>query len=763
MAVAAVVITVIVGLLTNQLTSHWGWGLGIGLLVSTGLLGLVAWGDRSVQQNRTSAATTSRKSGTPGPGDVRNSMSGSARDVVQIGRADAVYLNERRSKDAPPARMLPRATENFTNQVVALGKASDGVVHDGDRDGPKIVVIQGPPGIGTTQAALVLAHRRKTDYPDGQFYADLGSRTGEPGALHTILGDFLIRRGFAKDDLPDSTEARAGWFRSSTEDHAVLVVIDGAVSAEQVQMLLPGPGRSMVVVTERAPLSDLSVTEAVTFVELHPLEDDAAELLLTRIIGSARAEAEPDAVREVVRRCAGLPVALGAAGSLVRRFGERPIARLVEALRDEQRRLSVLSPGTGISVAAVFNAAYRRLKPVERRVYGLLGLEPSTGQVSLDLLKHLTGLPVDEVRAAMDELIASKLAEEPFADRYLVREWIRKHTPTTLETPERELLSTKSFQFHREVLLAAEDVVAGRRGWRQLFFPEVTVRPDHLAADRDAAWRWLEAERANLLACIEFAAKKKWHNEVLLMNLLLFPLYEKGKHDNDLLLASDFGIDAAVATGNQGVHSVIRSQRGYAYRDRWELDKAAAEFTEAVDLARLVNLDIAEGTALEGGGLTLFDQGDTPGAQDALRRNHVIATASGDDRRLAIADMLLARVEHPERAFPLLDEAARLFAGMQQDESVNLAKVATCRGMKLIEAGRYGDAAEPLNYALLVMEERNRWFDRAVALEALGDLARAQGAPDRARESYREALRIYETRRFDVQADHLRRKLDDQD
>ncbi|WP_329057651.1 hypothetical protein [Amycolatopsis sp. NBC_01480] len=680
---------------------------------------------------------------------------------MQIDSAD--YLDERRSKVAPPVRMLPRPTENFTNQVIALDKASDAVVHSGDRDGPKIVVIQGSPGIGTTQAALMLAHRRADDYPDGQFYADLGSRTGESAALRNILGDFLIGWGFAKNDLPDSTEARAGWFRSSTEGHAVVMVIDGASSAEQVRTLLPGPGRSMVVVTERAPLSDLCVTGAVTFVELHPLGNAAAELLLTRIIGLRRAEAEIDAVREVVRRCIGLPAALAAAGSLVRRFGDRPIARLVEALRDEQRRLQVLSPGTGISLAALFNAAYRRLKPMGQRVYGLLGLEPGTDQVSLDLIRYLTGLSADEVRATMDELIAYKLAEEPFEERYLVREWIRDHTPTTLETRERELLSTRKFRYYHDGLLAAEEVVAGRRGWRQLFFPHLAGWPDRFAADQDAAWAWLEAERANLLACIEFAAKRQWHNEVILLNLLLFPLYEKGKYDDELLSASALGVGAAVATENHGVHSVIRSQCGYAYRDRWELDKAAAEFAEAVELALRVNLDIAEGTALEGLGLTFSDQGDKPGAREALRRNHVIAMASGDDRRLAIACLLLARVEDPERAFPLLDEAARLFAGMGQDESVNLAKVTTCGGIKLIEAGLYEDALEPLNYALRVMDEHGRWFDRAIVLEALGDLALAQGDPARAWEQYRLALTIYAIQQFDAQAEHLRRKLDDQE
>lgn len=55
---------------------------------------------------------------------------------------------------------------------------------------------------------------------------------------------------------------------------------------------------------------------------------------------------------------------------------------------------------------------------------------------------------------------------------------------------------------------------------------------------------------------------------MLLLNLLLFPLYEKGKCGEDLLRASEFGIDAAVATANPGIRSVIHSQRGYAYRDR---------------------------------------------------------------------------------------------------------------------------------------------------------------------------------------------------
>jgi hypothetical protein len=281
-----VLLTVIVGLLTNQLTSHWGWFLGAALIVATVVLAAMAWWDKSTQQRPGDAATITGGTGTVmGSG---NSVRSAGRDVVQIGRAHNVYLNEQRSADRPPPRLLPPTTKNFTNQDDFLDKTSAKIVHGGDRDGPKVVVIQGSPGIGTSQAALRLAHRLKAGYPYAQLYADLGSRVGESELVRAVLGEFLIVLGFTKDDLPDSAEARAGWFRSCTEGQAVLVVLDGAFSAEQVRMLLPGPGKSLVVVTERAPLSDLSVTEAVLCVELRPLEKGAAKLLLTRIIGSAR-------------------------------------------------------------------------------------------------------------------------------------------------------------------------------------------------------------------------------------------------------------------------------------------------------------------------------------------------------------------------------------------------------------------------------------------------------------------------------------------
>jgi hypothetical protein len=44
------------------------------------------------------------------------------------------------------------------------------VVHDGDRDGPKVIVVEGLAGVGTLQAALKLAHRRSNEYPDIRKY-----------------------------------------------------------------------------------------------------------------------------------------------------------------------------------------------------------------------------------------------------------------------------------------------------------------------------------------------------------------------------------------------------------------------------------------------------------------------------------------------------------------------------------------------------------------------------------------------------------------
>jgi hypothetical protein len=85
------------------------------------------------------------------------------------------------------------------------------------------------------------------------------------------------------------------------------VVLDNARDAAQVRPLLPGTASCAVLVTARSRMPDLASTRLVG---LDVLDDDDALTLFTRIVGDARAAAEPEATAELLLACAGLPLAI---------------------------------------------------------------------------------------------------------------------------------------------------------------------------------------------------------------------------------------------------------------------------------------------------------------------------------------------------------------------------------------------------------------------------------------------------------------------
>ena len=82
----------------------------------------------------------------------------------------------------------------------------------------------------------------------------------------------------------------------------MLIVLDDARDAAQVRPLLPGTGSCAVIVTSRHRLSDLAGSRLI---DLDVLDDAEAAELFTRIIGAERAEAEPEAVRDVLAHLRG--------------------------------------------------------------------------------------------------------------------------------------------------------------------------------------------------------------------------------------------------------------------------------------------------------------------------------------------------------------------------------------------------------------------------------------------------------------------------
>lgn len=239
----------------------------------------------------------------------------------------------------------------------------------------RLFVLHGLPGVGKTALATSWAHDVRRLFPDGQLHVDLyGFHAHRPPLpVAEALGQLLRALGTAAHQLPDSVEERSRLLRSLLAGRRVLLLLDGAASAEQIRPLLPGH-RAVVVVTSRYRLDDLVVHDGAVSVPVEPLPLAETVTLLRAELGAASVDADPEVAADLAGTCGGLPLAARiAAANIAARGGGALRPAVADLVRDGVLEALSLdgAPDNSFSTAAA--ASYARLPSDQRRFFRRLG------------------------------------------------------------------------------------------------------------------------------------------------------------------------------------------------------------------------------------------------------------------------------------------------------------------------------------------------------------------------------------------------------
>ncbi|MEU9892189.1 AfsR/SARP family transcriptional regulator [Streptomyces phaeochromogenes] len=241
-----------------------------------------------------------------------------------------------------------------------------------------VTVVSGTAGVGKTALAVHWAHRTRHRFPDGQLYVNLrGYDPDRPMPPGDALTRFLTVLGVPGDAVPLDVDDRASRFRTELADRRMLLVLDNALSEEQVRPLLPGSPACSVVVTSRDSLAGLVALHGARRIGLGPLPPPDAVALLRALVGT-RVDSEPGPAAALAEQCARLPLALRVAAELAVAHPSSRLTDLVAELADQQRRLDLLDAGGDrrAAVEAVFSWSYERLPAPAARTFRLLSLHP---------------------------------------------------------------------------------------------------------------------------------------------------------------------------------------------------------------------------------------------------------------------------------------------------------------------------------------------------------------------------------------------------
>ncbi|WP_327157992.1 ATP-binding protein [Streptomyces tubercidicus] len=574
---------------------------------------------------------------------------------------------------------LPPSTRDFTDRQRVLRQ----LTREAGRPAagrPRVALLYGPPGIGTTAVALYWGAAQIAQYPDGQFYVDLrDAAAGSAPASSVVLQRLLQKMGVGPERIPPTEAGREELYRQLTAGRKALVVIDHASHLAQVRRLIPAAPEVFLLVVASGPAFALEAER----IAVPQLTDRDAVKLLKKVAGPENVARVKAQVPDLLDRCAGNAFALKAAA--ISLLTEEP------SLPDPPDGPAGHSP-----VQRMVLAACRALGPQTARLCRLtaVGAWPA---FDADLAAAAANVSAQEAARMLAEVVDVQLVEPLHDDRYRFRPEVRR------------LLSEAAGQEHgipecATAVSRALDHVLTRalyaahaalpRSWR------VEAAPGEATpyGDEAAGVAALRAEAANVIRAVSVAREYGHVDTALRLARSLWPLQLKAGHWDEVLPA----LQAAARCADEQ-HPDTRTAAGLHFQlahclgelQRWdEADRAAQR---AVACERAAGHVRGEASSVELLGLLQLYRWEYPAAHEQFVEAEARYRQIGPDeegagdlpRALALAERhqgrALCGMGQLAESCARLERARHFFA--EQGEAYNLGRVLTDLAETLHAAG----------------------------------------------------------------------------
>lgn len=501
-------------------------------------------------------------------------------------------------------RLLPAGPADFVNQVGPLA-VLDEIHGAGAAGATPVVVIRGAPGSGKTALALRWGHKRQDWFGGGQLYADVRELQdpvlGGPESFDAIATAFLLALGVPSGLLPDTATGRLSLYRTLTAEQPVLVLLRGAALPAQISPLIPTAPGSVMLVSTQHDVRGLAM-DGAHFIDVDPLDDEAARELLVAVCGRERIDADPAATARLVVLCGQLPLALRVVGGRLRLDTTLTVTELAEELASEPHLLDALAlPGdSGNAVEPLFNNVYRHLSEGGQLLYRDLGAVP-VAKISDALLERIGWSDRRARRAAIEQLLGLKLLERPSRDRYTLHPLVRAHgARLARETGHvrADRVVADTIDYFCEYAESADLAIMGDR--RRLIGGP--ARPDGPFAgpnQRARALQALESSREDLLRTARVGLALGADEQVVRLATAAQALYFNHPHLADWVAMSDLAITAARRLGRHDIEIQIHCTLAGAHAEAGDLDRARAAVQTAFGLLPAANDRKLAGTVWE--------------------------------------------------------------------------------------------------------------------------------------------------------------------
>jgi len=669
--------------------------------------------------------------------------------------APGVTLPATRPGTPVPAQ-LPSAVPAFAGRLAELARLDallpqTGAAASSAPPAAVISAVSGTAGVGKTALAVHWAHRVAARFPDGQLYVNLrgfdpAGQALEPGAA---MQGFLAALGVPADGIPAGLPAQAGLYRSLLAGRRVLVVLDNARDVEQVRPLLPGSPGCMALVTSRTNLTGLVAGQGAVPLTLDLLTVAEARELLTCRLGAGRTGREPDAVDDIIARCARLPLALAIAAARAATQPAFPLAVLAAELRATTRTLDAFGGDDLTTDArAVFSWSYRALSADAARLYRLMGLHPGP-DLAVHAAASLTGLPPARAHALMTDLARAHLLTEHSPGRYTMHDLLRAYATEQAQAQDSDRARHTALGRLLDHYLHTACTAALLLEPSLAPVIPVPPRPGVVlagTATAEEALSWFTAEHAALVAGVPMAAGAGFgtHAWQLAWALTTF-LLRLGRWD-DQLLVQDIALAAAGRSNDLAGQAHARHGIALAYARSGQFSEAGPHFRDALRRFGMLGDQVSQ-ARIHSSLTWLAERAERPA--DALRHsllalelyragNHaaMLPTALND---VGYCHALLGRYQ---QAIACCEEA--LAANQALGERSGESDTWDSLGYIHHQLGDYQQAVRCYERSLSLCRELTDRYNEAGTLDHIGDAHCGMGDLDAARRAWRQAARIFD-------------------
>lgn len=671
-----------------------------------------------------------------------------------------------------PARLpaqLPADVPDFSGRDAELS-ALDRLLTPGagSPTAMALSVVSGTAGVGKTALAVHWAHRARDRFPDGQLYVNLrGYDPDHPVSPGAALTRFLTVLGVPGDAVPLDVDDRAGRYRTEMADRRMLVVLDNALSGEQVRPLLPGSPSCSVVVTSRDSLTGLVALHGARRVGLGPLPPPDALALLRTLVG-ARVDTEPESAATLSEQCVRLPLALRIAAELAVARPALPLRDLVTELADQQRRLDLLDAGGDrrAAVEAVFSWSYQHLPAPVARAFRLLSRHPGpeTDAHAVAALTDTDGPhptrpaatrenPDAQALAAgtLNLLARAHLLQPSRYGRYGMHDLLRAYAYRLADThdseADRQAAQTRLFDHYVSTAAAAMDALYPAERHHRLAVASteyVHVPPLIAGGDQDAARAWLDTERPALATVCAVAEDRGSPRHAVRLVALLFRHLDAGHH-TEALEIHRHALHAAETLGDLRGQAHALTNLGVVHWRLADAESAATHLVRALDLHRRTEDLAGQARALSNLGNVHWRLGSLHNAARDHQQALALYAETGDQvgqartlTNLGNAFLRLGRCEqaadHQQRALALHELTG---------DRIGRARTLCHLGNALLRLRRYEQAADHQQQALALFRHLGHHGGEAYALSGLGEVRLRQGEFEAAADYQQHALELF--------------------